>query len=1066
MSIQLNQKQFTVYTASAGSGKTFSLTIEYLKIALQDPKTNFSRILAITFTRKATNEMKARILEACKAISQADKIALSGRNEAINSILLQETNLEQNQLISAAKLLYTRILHNYSDFAVSTIDSFSQRLIRSFAFELHIPINFEVLLDQSETIEILVNKILALVGGDDQDLNNLIIHFFKEKLKESDSINIKKDLEHSVKIMLQEDSIDAMAELSSISSKDLLHISTKIDERYYQIKSRIKSIGKEAVSLIESHHLEQSDFYGKSAANLFYNIQVDVHIDDKKGFPPTRFANAVEDSSKWMKADECSKYGQLCAQLSSLGAELISQIYEYWLYEVFKKSFPQIASLYKFQELFEQYHREEEVVLISEFNTIINKEIKGQPAPFLYEKLGDKYQYILIDEFQDTSISQWQNIIPLVTESISQNPTNKSLVVGDSKQAIYRWRGGETKQLSNLPKLIGSEDDSILREQEEILNRSIEKTSLDKNYRSDETIVEFNNSLYQFIAENPNLSPYHPMYSSFYQIPFKKNNSGYVELEAYERKQTSRENKESKSEYHNRVFELLLPKIKDAQSRGYELQQMAILCRDNKELKVLAEQLTNQGIQIISKESLSVGQYKPVRAFMSMIELFSFPSNAIVQTNLLHFFQELGLIACSKSELFHEIGSKSFQNLQEIQDWLTEKQSKIDLLSMNQSDSFQAFQLFFNLLDSEIQNTAALSFFMNELWACISIHGNNRELILDWWEQKQDKLYLESTDDINGIHLLTIHKAKGLEFDIVFMPYTNWTFQKPNRPEFRWVETDQLPTDQLHQMYVPMQSALSGTALQHELDTQSQDVFLDNLNLLYVATTRAKSELYIFYSYSKTKKNIEESSNIGDLLKHYTDSQGSESLTFGKPTQAKQNHEEESNKIPLLLQLQKHQIKPIVENKASAIWSEEIREKIDYGRFIHHLLEEITEESELEPALDRAIASGLIDEDKKEEIIGQILTIMKEPDLANFFNPNCTVLSEQSIIDTDGDEFIPDRILVHEENKVELIDFKTGKNRKKHIKQVSQYKELLQEMGYEVERAQLVYLNPFEVVPV
>ncbi len=1061
MDNQNNFNRFKVYTASAGSGKTFRLTIEYLKIALKKPETNFNRILAMTFTVKATNEMKARIVEACSAISQKNNQNLTGRNLAIFEELIKECPYSENQLIDRCQRLQKKLLHNYGEFAICTIDSFSQRLIRSFAYELDLPINFEVLLDESIIVDHLTNLMLSNVGGDNKDLNQLMLQLFNDLLNEKDSINIRNELEESVKLMLQEDSINVLQQLANLSIKDLLSIQQAINARYYTLKNKLQEMAQHITSYIHNNNIEVVDLFGSSRSQILSHPK---KINNQKYNDITKTVYEIINGEKEIfKKNVAGQYQEASRYLRDKLDELITVQKQFIDTALVKNNFSQIALLYQFREYLIQYQQQEEVLLISEFNTIINQNIKGQPAPFLYEKLGDKYQNILIDEFQDTSVNQWHNLLPLVTESLSASPENSTLIVGDSKQAIYRFRGGEIKQLDDLPKIMGSEQDAILAEQEEVLRTYFEEHNLEYNFRSKENIVKFNNALYNAIASDTSLKSVNTSYEKATQQSFDNSGQGYVNIVAY-----SKWSKEEKTEHKNNNSNPILWDLYDgivaAQKRGYPLNKMAIICRKNKELQEISSFLLDQDIAIQSKQSLLLDANKAVSIFPKLLELFIKPNDAILQADICNYLHSINCINGNKNELFQIIGRGHFTTIEQLQMALHQLGTSFDLTLLNIGDIYHSFELYCQQLPKEERQQEAINFFKDALWSCLSQNGNNRDEVVNWWKDVKQNLFIQSNEEAEGIHLLTIHKSKGLEFEIVFMPFTDWRFRS-NKSERQWIETEAYLTPDLKYTNIPLSRQLEHSSFFPEYENNKLKVYMDNLNLLYVATTRAVSELYIGYqevtSDIKDKTAID-NSGINYIIQDFLQSKGVTELTIGEPTTYREESKPRSL-LPLTIYDYDQMVHPVVANRASAIWNDAVRDKIDYGQIIHTLFEQLNGKNTLDYVLSQAINSGLIEQADAPNIEQQMMQIINHPDLSQFFDAQANVLREQSILDSEGHEYIPDRIVISEDT-ARLLDFKTGSPQEKHKSQLNQYAQLLNEMGYSVISSQLVYLEPFEII--
>lgn len=1055
MNSQVFDKKFKVYTASAGSGKTFRLTVDYLKIALRYPESKFKRILAITFTVKATNEMKARILEACQAFSTLQKHPLTGRNKALFDALQADVPWTKEEIETRAKVLYHKILHNYSDFGVSTIDSFSQRLIRSFAFELDIPMNFEVQIDQAETLDLLVTRLMERVGELDKDLTKLVQNFFTEKLKEKDSLRLQDDLVNSAKLMLKEESERAREKLSHLELKDIIKLQKEIDQRFFKAKQLVFDICTSVLNELNTRGLELVDLSGgkNSVGNIF---QKSLSEPIPKTISKT-FISCASGQKSWFTKKSPHSGSDLEQILSHYATQFLQAIPTLIIANSIKNSFSQVALIAELYRLYKEYQKEEDVLLISEFNQIISSEVKDQPAPFLYEKVGEQYQHLLIDEFQDTSVMQWHNLLPLVTETLSKQEFNESLIVGDSKQAIYRFRGGETKQLTHLPKVLGAENNLTLQEMQGILERDFIGQQMPYNYRSTQTIVNFNNALYKFIAENDAFLPYHEVYSSYYQKPFDKSEQGLVNLSFVEKP-----DKNEEETLDGRFINSVLKHIQDIKDRNIRLGKVAILCRRNKELKLIANSLQECGYDIESQETLALNQKKYIHLFISLLKLFHQADNQILQAEVANGFAFYGILLQDLNTLNTDIGRKRMKTIEEVSNWLNDYNPQLNLLEMNGTELFNFYEQYVSLLPVEIQKSDYISFFKNELFAFISKFGNNIDGFIEWWALNEHKLYVKSAENKDAIKLITIHKSKGLEFDIVLMPFTNWQIRPTT--ENSWLEVNEMNNTALNEYYISLTSQLAKTSLAEQVILNEQRQYLDSLNMLYVATTRAVSELYIITEKHKEIKSLARPTQISMVLNAFLDEEHTQTKIYGQPVEFL-NQKDSKQQNSLILNAQSVEFgkaSVAVKNKSSVIWSESIREKIDFGEVVHSLLEKIKTKQDVQIVIMKAVNEGLITNQDVEQIQDLLSNVVTNEEIAPFFMQKNQVFSEQSILTPTGEEFIPDRILIENKN-VQILDFKTGEQQAKHKSQINQYAALLQQMGFTVIEKKLVYVNPLKI---
>ena len=1057
--------RFRVYSASAGSGKTFRLTIEYLTFALRDPLHNYKKILAITFTNKATREMKNRIIETCRAFSQPLHPSVENKNYyPIWSEILKSTGLSESKLAENSRLLYHQILHNYSDFAVSTIDSFSQRIIRSFARELNVQDNFEVELQQSLVLDEVVNRLLNEVGVDNE-ITKLLTSINRYNLTDFDNFNIRDTLLRSAAIMFQDSSKKFIAGLDKISSNDLLEVGERISKKRGQLRQQLRDKASESLRLIQQAGLSISDFaYGSSSFVNTYNKILSGDFDLKP-----RFINSItDDNTPWFSKGKEKDISSIKPQLITHSTEIIDLAGEFNIYNFIHKNFRQLAAITQLRKMYNNFKNEENIILISEFNQLISNEIADQPAPFIYEKIGAQFDYYLIDEFQDTSVMQFQNIVPLMTESLSRGG-GESLVVGDSKQAIYRFRGGDTTQLVNLPALMGSDANPILREHQLILEQNQKKESLPKNFRSRAQIVEFNNDFYEFINESTALIAHHPVYENQKQEIHHRGTGGYVSIELFDKDSSKAE------PYENEIAEELevlsanvlsrtIEVINQALTRGYFLKDIAIICRNNKGLQLIAQALHANHIAVISQEGMLLTNDISISLFPLLYGHFTAPDDQII---LLEIFTKLKFLGLLNVDL-HTLNK---QTLHAATLWEKLKVQGFDLEEILSKNLLEAWDLFESKLPKDKMSPLFHGYFREEIFNFLQKWGDDFNLFYNWWNTNRDKLFIGSPESVDGVQLLTIHKAKGLEFKIVILPLTNWKILKE---ESFWIELemeDFTPLDAVYAGISETEGQIPGLDLAY--NEKLQKITLDNLNLLYVATTRAISELYIFSDSIVEKKGKKEEPDLGKMsyitnyIHAYLENKSIHQFPYTLGALTQPDYDDRPTSISIPIDTEKTTGAPItIKHRSTTIWDDTKLDKINYGTTMHALLEHIISPEQVEQVINQAVITGLLSTEDKISISVLINKLVTHPEISPYFDSAQRVKIEASIITPEGKEYIPDRILIHDDRRLSLLDFKTGEHKSKHTQQIQHYASLLRQMDYKVIGLSLVYLDPLEIIHV
>lgn len=442
---------FSVYKSSAGSGKTYTLVREYLKIILLSPK-DFRRVLAITFTNKAANEMKHRILSSLTDIADFENKPERVAVKFMLPELIKETNLNKNDIALNAKKCLQLILHNYSDFGVSTIDSFVHKIIKTFAHDMHLPLNFEVEMDTDEMITKVVDILISNVGTD-KALTDVLVNFTRLKTEGDKSWHIERDLAGISKELLTDEGQVHIDRLKELSLSDFAEIRKKLESSVHVFESKISDLGKKAFDLILGKSLDATAFYQGTRGIFNYFKNLAIRKFDK--LEPNNYVKKTMEEDKWTSGKASASD---FAAIDSIKAELIAKFREIEVLlekeypdylvrnEVLKNLYP-LALLNEIEKVLEEYKEDNEIVHISEFNKRIAEIVLKEPVPFIYERMGERYKHFMLDEFQDTSVLQWLNILPLLENSLAED--NFNMLVGDGKQAIYRWRGGEVEQFSS-----------------------------------------------------------------------------------------------------------------------------------------------------------------------------------------------------------------------------------------------------------------------------------------------------------------------------------------------------------------------------------------------------------------------------------------------------------------------------------------------------------------------------------------------------------------------------------------------------------------------------------------
>ncbi|HEU4716911.1 MAG TPA: UvrD-helicase domain-containing protein, partial [Bacteroidia bacterium] len=635
---------FTVYRSSAGSGKTFTLVREYLAIALSDtafPPQRYKEILAITFTNKAAGEMKERIIRALKELSGKPAEISS----PLSSALQEKLMLDPFTLAERAGNVLKAILHNYGDFAIGTIDSFTHRIVRAFAHDLSLPVNFEVETDEEKIISEAVDLLVSRIGKDEM-LTEILYSFSESRTEDEKNWQIESDLRDISRQLLREDGADFASRLRDLTPENFMTIRKKLLTFIRQFESKVIALASELHQRFRDHGLEEEDFaHGKTGIagriRAFANGRLEKFGDGNKNVTKT-LASGKFHSTK-ATAAKVAAINALVPEITSVFAQMDAlqekEFGDYILRGMMLKNIFALAVLNEIEKIIFSFRTEDNIIHISEFNRIISRVVAGEPAPFIYERLGERYRNYLIDEFQDTSVTQWHNLLPLIENALGGN--NFTMVVGDSKQAIYRWRSGDVEQFARLPAVPSAQDSELLLQREASLKRNYREEKLGTNFRSKSEIVNFNNGFFRKLSEET--GPYaEEIYRGIEQEFRKENAGGYVRIEA-----VPEEEERNANAVH---LEKTITLIRDLLAEGFRHSDIAVLTRTNREGSETAKLLVENGIPVLSPDSLLLQHSAAVGFVVSILKIIENPSDEIATASVTEFLVRFG----KTSGTYHE----------------------------------------------------------------------------------------------------------------------------------------------------------------------------------------------------------------------------------------------------------------------------------------------------------------------------------------------------------------------------------------------------------------------------
>ena len=986
--------------------------------------------------------------------------------------LLNDTSLNEHEITVKARRVLDSILHNYSDFAISTIDSFVHRIIRTFAHDLNIPLNFEVEMDTdkllSEAIDVLLSK-----AGSDELLTKALVEFTEAKADDEKSWHIENDLQNFAQQLFIETNRVHLEKIRTVSIKDFLDIRKKLGSTISHFENTIIKVAGEAYQLIHQNEIPAESFYrGKNGIGRYFENLANGFIDK---INPNIYVTETIEQNKWYAGkatiSDIAKIDSIKETLTDTFqniAGLKEKQHKYYvLYNLIYANIYPVAVLNEIEKIIDEMKKENNILPVSEFNKMISDIVISQPVPFIYERTGERYRNYLIDEFQDTSALQWMNLLPLIENSLSYD--NFNMIVGDGKQAIYRWRGGDVEQFAMLPGIPGQLSDKFSTERAKVLVRNYKEYKLSSNFRSKAEIVDFNNKFFGHIAET---GPEYikSVYTNCLQDFNPENKGGYIQIDFID---TGNNEEET---YDDHTLNTITGIIKDIEKQNYSLNNVAILCRSNDNASTIAKHLISFGINVISEESLLISGSQEVNFLLAFASFISDNNNEISKYRILYYLLKTGrtkekeLFSISRKLKKENSGKDSSIHTDIFLRYLKENNFSIEFTVFSSMSVFDFFETILITFGIDKINNPYVRFFLDAVLEFSAGKENGIIKFLDWWDEKKDKKSIIVPAGINAACIMTIHKAKGLEFPVVIYPYATEKFRNTN--ENLWIDTDIPGVPQLKSSLVANNNRLEETEYSELYHTEKDKSQLDLLNVLYVAMTRASERLYILSK--PPSKDFNNPKSIPDFLASYLQSVGLWDETrmlysFGekRPNTKKDEHIDGSSVIllhPFPVQQRNRVVH--IKTKATDLWDiENPAGNSEWGNLIHYALSQINHAGEVGNMVTQLVQNGMATHEQIEELTKKINTVISEPSLNKYFQPECIIKTEAEILLTDGSVLRPDRVII-EGNRAVIMDYKTGNIKESHKKQVEKYAGVLKEMGYSEVIQLLVYVDMNKVVEI
>lgn len=1069
-----NTADFKVFQASAGSGKTFTLIKEYLKLCLASKSSvaNFKHILAITFTNAAANEMKAKIVKTLREIIDSKTVD----PKSMEAILRDELNISDKELKSNAQSLMTCIMHDYSNFCVCTIDAFVQKLSRSFAHDLGLPSKYAVSIDTQEIADTITENLGLRIKDKNDYITQLLIDFSNNQFDNQKSTAIDEQLSEFIVKLTTERAYQKEENNRIVDEPTYKQTQSWLNDKTETFEKAMDDFVKRFRQVESQYGLKTEDYSNKSRGICFYIDKLEKH-QYTTGSPlePTlkgNFNKAIDEQKCLGDTKRKTENDALLTIIVPLKAYFDANLGSYLFYKAQSNLLYLYALRAQIRAEFAQLTEEEEVVHISEFNKLLNSVMGDFSVPFVYERIGEHFRHVFVDEFQDTSILQWQNLLPLIHNGLSSG--EMSMVVGDGKQSIYRFRSGEVGQIANLPDIYALPQDerkAVFEQYQNQLRRSYLFENLDTNYRSFENVVNFNNAFFEATylqLDEKNRKVYvDPKPGSKDGVKIHQENNkkekGLVQVELYDA--------DKKPDYCFAHVESIIQDL--TKKKGYQYSDIALLTRRSEYGSELANYLNNKGIPVISQESILLKSSDKVQLMVNTLRYFLNGDNEAVVANMLYYWkltQDPGFDG-DVSQLFGEVkaiakGEKAIETVMSL--------GEAGLLQGALSKATCIFDLCSNLLRIFRFDTirdAFLNYFMEEVFKTQMGIKEGIADFLSYWDKKNEKHLAVMSVSGNAVKIMTIHKSKGLEFPVVIYPEAIVDLDEKlakSKTAEEWLCPSDLGFESIPNMEKVLfrlgsDAKLMGKLPAQHVEDEKQSNRLDNLNLLYVAFTRAVQQLYVIAPNKAnpnvirdflTSKKLEMEVEDGDAAKLYR--LGNSGFSNPKAEVKKEAEEQLSDSVSTDW-FQKIAVDP----DPTQHWrskSERLQPR-EWGELVHQVLSKIRTVDDLEAVLLPYLSDGTLDQETADMIRDKYVQMASHPLVGAAFDPTAKIKTEceifypqakTKVIRLDRYAELPDAIY--------LIDYKTGKKDESHRHQVQTYANALKELTDKEIRSYLVYL--------
>lgn len=1051
-----------VYKASAGSGKTFTLAIEYIKLLIEDP-TVYKNILAVTFTNKATAEMKERILNQLYGISTANDESEPYFNKIKEDTQYSERRIREN----AAKALHN-IIHDYGKFRIETIDSFFQSVMRNLARELELSPNMNIELKKEDIVANSIDNMLHKLDSK-SPLLTVVMNYIRDKIDDGKKWNVTEEMNKFSMNIFNEDYAEIGKKLrDNVYDTDIIvRYKKHLTDVRKEVLQKMSDACDEFYSLLQKNNIKDSDFKGGAVRGIssYYrklkNGSIDNDIVNKT------VESCLDTPEEWVTKTNERRLEIISVVSSHLMPHLIAteemrkkMSYTYNTCELSLKNINNLQLIAHIDKEIRLFNKEKNQILLSDTNMLLHSIIQDEDSSFVYEKIGTNIKHIMIDEFQDTSMMQWRNFKILLFEALSHQDNN-SLIVGDVKQSIYRWRNSDWKILNNL--------------EDNVNHVEVDVRTLDTNRRSESNVIQFNNKVFTHCIKNVDSQHTELInaYRDVVQKTPKTNSNGYVRVQFFEK------NAKQTDDYQTLTFASMKEQLEQIFASGVRQQDVAILIRYNRVIPEVASFLEKEcGYKVVSNEAFRLDSSLSVNLLMDCLRYIADNKDEISLSQIALSYQK-GVLGNSVGDDVNSI----LYNRQSILFIPTDFFDRMDTLKqMPLYDLIEELYKIFELQKVSGQDPYIFSFFDSVIEY---LRNNDIDLsaFIKYWEDNLSSKTIPN-EQVDGIRIVSIHKSKGLEFHTVLIPFCDWRFESSRNKPILWCKVKDDDFKEIEYMPISYDKKMENSVYSEEYLNEKMQIYVDNLNLLYVAFTRAGKNLFVWSAIEKTDNSIstvlyssmlsvcsEEGVSLDEGVYEVGELMGVEQKEKKQSTN-KLEQRAEMRTVGMYCSNRQSKFKQS-NNSAKFIKGDEETtfdsQYINRGKMLHSLFSTIRCKDDIPKSVDNFVKMGIIKSgEERKEVETLAFNAINNPKVSDWYSSDWQLFNECEILTIEGNEFIrkrPDRVMIKGKQAI-IVDFKFAKPSNKYKKQIEDYKQLLTKMGYEDVRGYLWYVDDGEIVNV